>query len=46
MDLFQVRLPYEQFSKAYSDDVVEVKVEPKKEVKQEYNLSNHVITVE
>jgi len=42
----KVRLPYEQFSKAYSDDVVEVKVEPKKEVKQEYSLSNHVITVE
>jgi hypothetical protein len=42
----KVRLPYEQFSKEYSDEIVEVKVEPKKEVKKEYDLNQHVITIE
>merc|ERR1712226_1610046 len=40
----KVRLPYEQFSKPYADDVVEVKVEPKKEIKKEYDLN--VITID
>ena len=40
----QVRLPYEQFSKTYCDDILEVKVEPKKEVKKEYSLN--VITID
>lgn len=40
----KVRLPYEQFSKTYVDDVVEVKVEPKKEIKKEYDLN--VITID
>jgi len=40
----KLRLPYEQFSKAFDDDIVEVKVEPKKEIKKEYDLN--VITIE
>ena len=40
----KVKLPYEQFSKAHDDDIVEVKVEPKKEIKKEYDLN--VITIE
>merc|ERR1719282_38023 len=35
----KVKLPYEQFSKAHDDDIVEVKVEPKKEIKKEYDLN-------
>jgi len=40
----KVSLPYEQFSKTHAQDIVEIKIEPKKEIKKEYNLN--VITID